>query len=142
MVLHLGRKDKFTATADYHVTQWANAVLPGAEGALRNVESIRVGFEFIPNKYSNYSFLDRVEYRIGGHTTDNYLIFNDAGLKEFGITFGIGVQMRRSMSRTNIYFDLTKRDGSDIPGLFNETYFSMGISLNLYDYWFIKRKYN
>ena len=136
-----GKTDKFTAAADYIVSNWSSAILPGTAGNLRNSESFHLGLEYVPNKFSNYRFLDRVEYRVGGHTTDNYLIFNDSGIREFGITFGIGLQMRKTMSRTNIYFDMTQRNGSKIPGLYNETYYSVGVSLNLYDRWFLKKKY-
>ena len=36
--------------------------------------SYRFGIEYIPDKYSNYSLMKRLEYRAGGHFGDTYLI--------------------------------------------------------------------
>jgi hypothetical protein len=83
-----------------------------------------------------------VEYRIGGHVEDNYLIINGEQVKEFGASIGIGLPMRRSLSKTNLFFDFTRKTGSTINNLHTEKYYTMGISLNLYDFWFIKRKYD
>ena len=83
----------------------------------------------------------RVEYRIGGHIEDNYLIFNGEQVKEYGASIGIGLPMRPPFSKTNVFFDFTRKYGTPGGNLHTENYFTMGVSLNLYDYWFFKRKY-
>jgi hypothetical protein len=89
-----------------------------------------------------------MEYRIGGHIGDNYLIVNGEQVKEYGASFGIGIPMsrslseKRSLSRTNIFFDYTRKYGSSSSILHEEKYFTMGICLNIYDFWFVKRKYD
>jgi hypothetical protein len=137
-----GKKDKLVAGIDYISTNWSNAKISGSSGYLADIKSLLFGVEYIPDKNSNYSFLKRVEYRAGGHIENNYLIINGIQIKEYGITAGIGIPMRRTFSRTNLFFDFTRKDGSINKGLHNENYFTMGISLNLYDQWFMKRKYD
>ncbi|MDX9930104.1 MAG: hypothetical protein RBS37_09675, partial [Bacteroidales bacterium] len=83
-----------------------------------------------------------MEYRLGGDVSDNYLMIGDEQIKEFGITLGIGMLMARSWSKLNLYFDYNSRGGSLNNGLHRENCFSLGLSLNLYDYWFIKAKYD
>ena len=142
MGVSFGKKDKFVAGIDYIYSNWANASIEGSTGYLANSKSWLFGVEYIPDKYSNYSFLSRVEYRLGGHIADNYLIINGVQIKEFGVSCGLGLRMRNSFSKTNIYFDFTRKTGDLSRGLLNENYFTIGVSLNLYDNWFVKRKYD
>ncbi len=143
MGLALGKKDKFTLGFDYVATKWSESKIPSIAGSYAaDVESYLFGIEFIPDKYSNYSFMKRIEYRLGAHFEDNYLIIDGDQLKEIGASFGVGIPLRRSLSKTNFFFDYTRRTGPPDSDLFDENYFTIGISLNLYDYWFIKRKYD
>jgi len=139
--LSFGRTDKFTAGADIVYTKWTNASLPGTYGTYHDALSLHAGAEYIPEKYSNYSFFDRVEYRIGCRYGESYTLFGNEVVKEYGITFGTGIPMKRSRSRISLAVDLATRGNANgqIPG---ETRISVGASLNLYDYWFLKRQYD
>ena len=136
----LGQSNKFTAGADIFYAKWSKARLPGSWGTYRDALSLHAGAEYIPDKYSNYSLPARMEYRMGGYYRESYTLFLGEMIKEYGITFGAGIPMRKSRSRISLLFDLSTRGGihSDIP---RETRFSAGISLDLYDYWFLKARY-
>ena len=137
-----GKKDKFVAGIDYVASNWGESKIQGSNGYLTNSKSWLFGVELIPDKYSNTSFMSRVEYRLGGHVSDSYLLINGVQIKEYGASCGLGLRMRNSLSKTNIYFDFTRKEGDTLKGLLNENYFTVGISLNIYDpFWFIKRKY-
>jgi hypothetical protein len=138
----LGKKDKFMVTAEYSSTDWSKAVYIGHDNYFVKSNSINFGGEIIPDKFANFNFLNRVAYRFGGHITDSHIMVNGEQLKEFGITFGVGLPLKRSNSRTNLYFEYGQRGGSFDLGLHKETYYNFGISFNFYDYWFIKRKYD
>jgi hypothetical protein len=137
--LSFGKKDKFVAGIDYTLTNWTNARIFGSEAPMANTKSLLMGIEYIPDKYSNNSYLKRIEYRVGAHFSNNYLVLNGVQLKEYGLSCGLGLGMRNSLSRTNIYFDFTRKNGDLAKGLHNENIYSIGLSLNLYDFWFIKR---
>lgn len=141
--LAFGKKDKFTFGFDYVSTKWSKSKIPSIGGNYAaDVESYLFGIEFIPDKYSNYSFIKRVEYRLGVHLEDNYMIIDGDQLKEIGASFGAGIPLRRTLSKTNFFFDYTRRKGPQESVFFDENYFTIGVSLNFYDYWFIKRKYD
>ncbi len=142
MGISYGKKDKFTAGFDFVTTKWSKSKIPGSEGYAADTRSFLFGAEYIPDKFSNYSFLKRLEYRIGGHIEDNYLIINGEQVKEMGASCGIGLPMRRSLNMTNVFFDYTRKNGSSLNNLHTENYYTIGISLNFYDYWFMKRKYD
>ncbi|MCX6254621.1 MAG: hypothetical protein NTV31_09120 [Bacteroidia bacterium] len=142
--ISFGKKNKFTTGIDYVTAKWSNSKIPGANGYAADARSLLFGAEFIPDKFSNYSFLKRLEYRIGGHIGDNYLIINGEQVKEYGASIGIGLPMRPAISRSkaNLFFDFTRKTGSTASNLHTENFYTMGISLNLYDFWFLKRKYD
>jgi hypothetical protein len=133
-----GKKNKFTTGLDYITTKWSTSIIPGSSGYAADTREFLFGAEFIPDKFSNYNYASRIEYRIGGHFGDNYLIVNGQQLKEYGGSIGFGFPMR-TYSKTNLFIDFTRKNGNN---LHNEDYLSMGISLNLYDFWFLKRKFN
>jgi hypothetical protein len=70
-----------------------------------------------------------------------YALYNDKKVKEYGITFEAGIPMRKTKSRISLYVDLSTRDNPD-DNLPKERTISVGASLNLYDYWFLKAKYD
>jgi hypothetical protein len=140
--LSFGKNNKFTTGIDFLYTNWSNAKFHGSDGYVADIKALLIGAEYIPDKFSNYSFLKRIEYRIGGHIEDNYLVLKGKQVKEFGASIGFGIPMRRSRSKTNFFFDYTKKSlkGGDIVHF--ENYFTMGLSLNMNDLWFLKRKYD
>ena len=82
-----------------------------------------------------------MEYRLGGHIGDNYLTFNGARIKEYGVSCGFAIRLKNFLSKTNVYFDFTRKTGDLSSGLHNENIYSIGVSLNLYDQWFQKHKF-
>jgi hypothetical protein len=140
MGISFGKKNKFTAEIDYVITNWSKAKFHGSTDMIGDTRSIMFGAEYIPDKFSNYSFFQRMEYRIGGHVEDNYLVFNGSQVKEYGFSFGLGIPMK-GLSKTNIFVDFTRKSLDANTFSHYENYFLVGASLNLYDFWFLKHKY-
>jgi len=138
--ISFGKTNKYTAGIDYITSNWSRAKIHGTEGYLTSSRSVLFGFELIPDRYSNYSFVKRIGYRLGGHYEDSYLIINGEQIKEIGMSIGFGFPMPRTPSKANLFIDYTRKSGSS-ANLHTENYFTMGISLNLYDFWFLKQKY-
>jgi hypothetical protein len=137
-----GKINKLTTGLDFVTTKWSASKIPGSTDYAANTRSLLFGVEYIPDKYSNYSFINRLEYRIGGHFGDNYLIINGKQIKEYGASIGLGIPLRRTFSKANLYLDFTRKSGFSSINYHAEDFLSVGISLNLYDVWFIKRKYD
>lgn len=140
--LSAGKKNKFVVSVDYLTTKWSQADIIGADGYLADARTLNFGAEYIPNKFSMFSFLERLEYRIGAHIDNDYLMINNEQIKGFGVSAGIGIPLKRSLSKTNLFFDYTKKSGNFENGLHKENYYTLGVSLNLYDFWFMKRRYD
>jgi hypothetical protein len=145
--ISFGKKNKFTTGFDYITTKWSASIIPGSTGYAADTREFRFGAEYIPDKFSNYSYISRIEYRIGGHIGDNYLIINQEQLKEYGGSIGLGLPMFnysnvRNYSKMNLFIDFTRITGPAASILPHEDYFKVGVSLNLYDNWFLKKKYD
>jgi len=144
--ISFGKRNKLTAGFDYVATNWSNARFHGSDGYVSNTRAFLFGVEYIPDKYSNYSFMKRIEYRMGAHVEDNYLVLNGQQVKEWGASLGFGIPLRRAglgvLSKTNIFFDFTRRSYETTSFSHYENYYTMGASLNFYDFWFVKRKYD
>ena len=137
-----GKKHLFLAGIDYLVTNWSKATIPGSTGYITDSQSLRFGMEYTPKKFTSTNYISAIDYRLGGHTSNSYLLINGSQLKEYGISFGFGLPMLGTISKANLYFDYTKRHGPSASNLPVENVYSIGLSLNMYDYWFLKRKYD
>lgn len=143
MGISFGKRNKFVTGIDFVSTSWSGSRIPGIDGTAADTRSILWGAEIVPDKFSNYSFLRRMEYRIGGHIGNNYLIFeNGEQVKEYGLSVGLGIPLRRSWSKTNLFYDFTRKSGSPSTNSYTEKFHTMGLSFNFYDYWFVKRRYD
>ena len=69
------------------------------------------------------------------------LVVNDERIREFGISFGVGLPMGNSFNNINVGFEYGQR-GTTNQNLIKENFVSFNFSLSLNDRWFRKRKYN
>lgn len=140
--ISFGKLNKLTAGIDFVSTSWSKATIPGSAGYLGDTKTYLFGIEYTPDKFSNFSLLKRMDYRLGGHTGTNYLIIGGKQIKEAGLSFGIGIPLRRTYSKANFFVDFTRRKASS-NSLHTEDYVTFGASINLYDNrWFYKPKYD
>ena len=106
-----------------------------------NASNISLGGFFIPDYNSFSSYLKRATYRAGLHFENTGLEINNETIKEFGISFGVGLPVGNIFSNANLGFEIGKR-GTTNQNLVQENFFNLNISLSLNDRWFQKRKYN
>ncbi|GGZ83638.1 hypothetical protein [Algibacter mikhailovii] len=107
-----------------------------------DASTLSIGGFFIPqyNSFSNY--FKRTVYRAGMRLEKTGLVINDESIKEFGITFGIGLPIgdTRLLSNANIGLELGQR-GTTKSNLIEENFINVQLSLSLNDRWFQKRKF-
>ena len=103
--------------------------------------TLSFGGYFIPDYSSFKSVLNRIVYRSGIYFEKTGLIINDQSIKEFGMTFGVGIPVGNMFSNLNLALEVGKRGTTD-ANLVEEKFANLKMSLSLNDRWFIKRKYN
>jgi len=136
-----GKTNHFTVGADYSHENWSPHVLPGLTDSLTTSQSFRAGLEFIPDASGISSYFSTVRYRLGGYYHQGYLKIREEQINDFGITFGLGLPLPRTNNTFNVAFQLGRR-GSLSHELIRETYGTISFSLTLYDFWFIKYKFD
>lgn len=137
-----GIKDKLTIGIDYTNSLWSEARIYNSGNYLANSNSFNIGAEYIPDRQAYYNFLQRVEYRIGAHFGTDYLTINNEQIKEWGVSAGLGIPMRRTTSKVNLFVDYSKKAlPSSSAANLKENYLSFGISLNIFEIWFMQQQY-
>jgi hypothetical protein len=136
------RKDnKFLIGADYSIQQWAEtSFLNQSDESLVNSTSVSVGAQYIPDHTNFRNYLARIQYRAGFHHTNTYLQLRGHQLRDYGITFGMGLPYGNTGTSFDISVDLGRRGTTDF-NLIEENYIMFNFSVSLYDMWFYKRRY-
>lgn len=135
-----GIKNKLVIGFDYTYQDWSNINITTDNSNLDVDESYKIGFEYTPNKFSLKNYYKRINYRAGLYLNDGYIKIDNEQIKNYGITFGLGFPISNQRTSLNFSCTLGKR-GATNNNLIEENYTAIGINLTLYDFWFIKRKF-
>jgi hypothetical protein len=140
--LSYSKLNKLEINADYYYAGWSKATFFGkTDPLITDLSRISAGFEYIPEAFSIRSYLKRVKYRMGIHQENSYLKLNNHQIKEFGISFGAGIPFPKSKSTANFAVEFGKK-GTTKDNLVRNNYAKLSLYLNLYDYWFVQRKFD
>src|SRR5690554_1296275 len=135
------KENKLEINADYYYQKWSDTNLPGSSGGnLTDLNKFALGAEWIPDRFSIRSFLSRMAYRAGVKYEKSYLQLDGQQINDFGISFGVGLPVYRSNSTINLSAEIGKR-GTKQHNLVQENYARLNLSVNLYDLWFIQRRF-
>lgn len=136
----LGKEGKWLAGADFLWQNWEKYEYYGTSDSLANRWNIAVGGEYIPNAKSSNSYLQKMAYRAGFHYGKTPLELKGKHLDEFGISFGIGLPIKKSKSTVNLSANIGKR-GTIQNGLIQENFIRFTVGVNIFENWFFKSKY-
>ncbi len=134
------KKDKWLIGADISWKKWENYSSFGVSDSLQNSMNISVGGQFIPNKYSIFSYWEKVNYRFGLRYSESYLQLNDHQINEVGLSLGMGFPLWKTKSTLNFGIEVGKK-GTILDDLIQENYVKFTFGIAFYQNWFIKRKY-
>ncbi|MCF8380715.1 MAG: hypothetical protein K9H49_14170 [Bacteroidales bacterium] len=139
--LSTGIVKKLSISAEYESQQWSESLILGESDSLKNSKAYRFGMEYTPDQNALRGYFKKVHYRIGGYYSDSYLRIYDEALKDYGITFGVGLPLKGFKSTINLGMVLGQR-GTLENNLIKENYRMLQLSFTLYDFWFYKRKFD
>lgn len=126
---------------DYYQQDWSKATFFYSKQSLSKSNSFHGGLEYIHNPEALRGYLNRIAYRLGGHYSNSYLKIKDEQLKDYGISFGIGLPLRNQKSSFNLAVEGGRR-GTLENSLIRENYLFLSFSVTLHDFWFVKRKFD
>ncbi|TBN02687.1 hypothetical protein EYD45_11200 [Hyunsoonleella flava] len=144
----IGAPRKWFVGAEYESQQLSNFNNPFyTSGATIYDDGYRysIGGFYIPEYNAFSGYFKRLVYRAGFRLEDTGLVIFNSGnkqqIKEFGISFGVGVPVGDFGSNANIGLEIGRR-GTTNNNLIEENFINFQISLSLNDRWFQKRKYD
>jgi len=136
------KENKWEINADYFHQSWSKSKFFGSVSpVLTDLDKFAVGAEWIPDRFSIGSYFNRVAYRAGFNFENSYLMLGDQQINGFGISFGVGLPVYRSNSTINIAAEFGRK-GTKQDNLVLENYAKVNLSVNLYDLWFIQRRFD
>ena len=139
--LILRKDDKWLVGMDYYWQNWNKYSSFGKKDSLDNSMQISIGTQFTPKKSSLSKFWERTNYRFGLKFAKSYVEVNNEQLKKFGISFGLGLPLKRSSSTMNSAVEFG-RIGTTDKNLIQENYVQISFGISIYERWFFKKKYD
>lgn len=140
----IGKPRKWFVGTEYtsqQTSKFYNPLYSSPATAYEDASTISLGGFFIPQYNSFTSYFKRVVYRAGLHFEKTGLIIKDESIKEFGMSFGLGLPIGNIFSNANLGVEIGKR-GTTNSNLIQENFINFQLSLSLNDRWFQKRKYD
>ena len=142
--LGLVQERKWSLSAEVSTLKTSN--LTSSTVSLDNVTyqdamKFRMGGFYIPDYNSFSSLLKRIVYRGGFRFEETGINVNGNAISEFGISFGLGLNLGRTFSNVNIGLEYGGR-GTKNNGLVEESFVNIFVGLSLNDKWFEKRLYD
>ncbi|MCD4832766.1 MAG: hypothetical protein K8R31_03150 [Bacteroidales bacterium] len=135
-----GIKNKLIIGFDYTYQDWSNIESLNNSSNFETDESFKFGLAYTPDKYSLRNYHKKISYKAGMYLNNSYIKLNNEQIKNYGITFGLGFPIANQRTSLNLSCTIGKRGTTD-NGLIEENYTAFGINITLYDFWFIKRKF-
>jgi hypothetical protein len=139
-----GALEKWNASLEYSFQEALRFSGGALQNNLRKVnynssKRISLGGYYIPKYNSLTSYFSRVTYMAGIKYEDLGMQIEGTQIKDFGISFGVGLPMGRGLSNFNIGIEVGEK-GEATSSLVEEKYVNLKMSFSLGDRWFKKRK--
>lgn len=134
------KKNKLTLAADFRFENWKNFKYLENRLDLSNKISASIGAEFIPESNTLSAYWKMVHYRIGFRYEHLGIKFADNDLKEYAISAGFGLPLRKSKTFVNLGFELGQ-NGTIQDDLIQERFFRVMLGISIKETWFRKSKY-
>jgi len=139
--ISLNKLTRWNFAADIHYQQWSDFRFFGSSQSLSNTLRVSLGGQFRPSTVDIGSYWKRINYRAGIRFEQSFLEVRSTRLNDFGISFGVGLPMKKSRSLINMAFE-AGAFGTTENRLIKENYFRFTLGASIFEKWFLKRRYD
>ncbi len=143
------KPEKWSFEVNYTYSDWTSSGFDSTTGFANNgsstfsttkSQSVRAGFEIIPNRNDIRYYLKQCAYRGGAYYERAYYKMDGNTIDSYGVTFGITFPVVRYYNGVTLGMDIGRR-GSVTGSMTRETYAKIVVGFSIHDLWFIKRRY-
>ena len=132
--------DGLVVAADFNWAGWVGFTMNGVNDSLQNAWNVAVGASYKPKSTSISKYHKKITYRAGLHFDQTYNNIYGESINKYGLTFGMGLPVPRSLTSFNVAFEVGTM-GTIKNNLVKENYFNISVSMSINDRWFVKRRY-
>ncbi len=136
----LKKQDKWLIGVDYQWQDWSGYSCFGKTDSLKNSYQISAGAEITPNNINASSYWKKMKYRFGFRYDKTYLQLKNTQIDEFGISFGLGLPLKKTRTSINVSMEIGQRGTTD-NSLIQENFGRLTVGFNIQERWFVKRKF-
>ena len=134
--------NRLMAEVDFTYQPWKKVSFATIEGFdnSRNFNDrwkVGIGLQFVNN--TRGSWLQRVNYRVGGFYCNDYIKVGDNSVRERGVSLGFGLPSPWTKTMLNLSFEYRNRQAHPNP-LVKENYFVLTLGVNVNELWFYRNK--
>ena len=132
---------KLMVEFDYTWQPWSKAKYRGfdntADFSFADRSKYALGLEYVPDVRGNYG--KRINYRLGGYWSDDYLKMQGNRLREYGVSVGFGFPVPTFKTTVNLGFEWVHRQAHPNP-LIKENYLNITLGITFNELWFYQSK--
>lgn len=132
---------KWLIGLDYSLRSWRSYQTSIEGVSFVNNHQIALGYESFSDLSSFGSYFKQMGYRFGAQYNSSLIQIEGKSIPEFGISFGVALPLRRSLTTLNLAFEAGRR-GLNQSNLIEENFFNIHFGAVINDKWFTKRKYD
>ena len=92
--------------ADFNWAGWKDFTMNGVNDSLQNAWNVAVGASYKPKSTSISKYHKKITYRAGMHFDQTYYNIYGESINKYGITFGMGLPVPRSLTSFNVAFEV------------------------------------
>src|SRR6266542_2112165 len=133
--ISLVHKNSVTFSVDYQKQLWSDLNYKGLNYQLVNSDKISAGVEYSQKRPYMNTFFESYYLQAGCFYNNSYLKIYGQQLKDKGITFGIGINAKRSQLAYQVSLEVGQR-GTTQNNLIKENYVQGSVTLLYRDFWF------
>lgn len=136
---------------DYIYSDWTNSGFDSVTGlgvkglnqtfTSSTAQSVRAGFEFVPNRNDIRYYFKSCEYRAGAFYDESYYRINGYPVRSYGLTFGMTLPVFRWYNSVSLGMELGRRSTFQ-TGMVSENFINFTVGFNACGFWFQKRVYD
>jgi hypothetical protein len=126
---------------DYMHEKWSETEVFKKDNALRDRNKFSLGMEYKADDGYARKFLKKMTYRLGGFYDTGYITVEDEKINAMGVSLGFGIPMARNTGMINIALEFGI-SGTTSNNMVREDFTRITVDINLFEKWFVKRKYH
>jgi len=147
--LSFNHSDTWRAEINYSRSDWTNSGMDVAKGFAvkgsssfdtRVSQTLRAGFEIVPNRNDIRYYYKRCAYRVGAYYENSSFAVDGNQIKDMGLTFGASLPVFRYYNAVTFAVGLGQR-ASTAGNMIRERYVNFTVGFSFHDIWFRKFTY-